>query len=49
MIIMIMRKKYKTIYKKFTINSIQNIRHYYIPLLEYSKFFLNYKIRNSGG
>ena len=38
-------KKYKTIYKKFTINSIQNIRHYYIPLLEYSKFFLNYKIK----
>ena len=38
-------KKYKTIYKKFTINSIQNIRHYYIPLLEYSKFYLNYKIK----
>ena len=32
-------KKYKTIYKKFTINSIQNSKHYYIPLLEYSKFF----------
>ena len=38
-------KKYKTIYKKFTINSIQNSKHYYIPLLEYSKFFLNYKIK----
>lgn len=38
-------KKYKIIYKRFTINSIQNSKHYYIPLLEYSKFFLNYKIK----
>ena len=38
-------KKYKTVYKKFTINSIHNSKHYYIPLVEYSTFYLNYKIK----
>lgn len=33
--------KYKTIYKKFKINTI----NLYIPIEEYSKFYLNYKIK----
>lgn len=34
-------KRYKTIYKKFVIND----KYYYIPLIEYSKFYLNYKLK----
>lgn len=34
-------KRYKTIYKKFIINN----KYYYIPLIEYSKFYLNYKLK----
>jgi hypothetical protein len=34
-------KRYKTIYKKFVINN----KYYYIPLVEYSKFYLNYKLK----
>ena len=34
-------KRYKTIYKKFIIND----KYYYIPLVEYSKFYLNYKLK----
>ena len=34
-------KRYKTIYKKFVIND----KYYYISLVEYSKFYLNYKLK----
>ena len=33
--------KYKTIYKKFKINDL----YLYIPIVEYAKFYLNYKIK----